>query len=341
MNKTPKKVQENFPKTVSVIIPYYNGAKWIERALISVFDQTIKAEEVIIVNDGSSIEERSAVEAFSTRYPFTLIHKENGGQGSARNLGAAASTANYISFLDQDDFYLPHHIEDLLEALPERDNQLGFVYADLMHGDEDGNIIDSNMLRHRQGRRHPKQGHIYQLLRYDMWVLPSATLISRKAFITIGGFDEQFIGYEDDDLFLRFFRAGYSNYFVDNPVTVWCIRKDSTSHTIKMTRSALLFFKKLKAEFPTQRDFRKALFPRFKRVFISAAKNAVKNKSPDQFEAISILREYIYFCRQKRVPLRYIIRAYSALIALECLLSLRKGIAFCFDKSPLKTNVAD
>ena len=334
MNKTSKKAQENLPKTVSVIIPYYNGSKWIDRALISVFDQTIKADEVIVVNDGSTIEEQSAIDALSKQYPFTLIHKENGGQGSARNVGVAASTANYISFLDQDDFYLPHHIEDLLEALPERDNRLGFVYADLMEGDEDGNIIDSNFLRQQQGR-HPKQGHVYQLLRYNMCVLPSASLISKKAFDAIGGFDEQFIGYEDDDLFLRFFRAGYSNYYRDKPVTVWCIRKNSSSYSISMLRSALLYFKKLAIEFPSERDFRKALFPRFKSTFISWAKKAVMNNITDQYEAIAILREYICFCRSKRVNLIYLFRAYRVLIALECMIILRKGIALCSQKKSI------
>ena len=307
---------QDIPKTVSVIIPFYNGSKWIERALFSVYDQTVKANEVIVVNDGSTLEEQDVIEALSKQYQFTLIHKSNGGQSSARNVGVTASKANYISFLDQDDFYLPNHLEDLLGVIPDNDKRFGFAYADLMHADEDGNIVDSNILRQQPGR-HPKQGHVYQLLQYNMCVLPSASLIFKQAFQAINGFDEQLIGYEDDDLFLRLFRAGYSNYFIDKPVTAWCTRKDSASDTIKMAKSALLYFKKLMDAFPNKRDFKKALFPRFQRTFISWARYTVRKNTPDQYEALSILHEYIDFCLNKKINMIYLFRAYTIFVVLK------------------------
>jgi glycosyltransferase involved in cell wall biosynthesis len=96
--------------SVVVIIPFYNGADFIERSVKSVFEQSVPATEVIVVNDGSRPEERASLDALAARYPFRIIDKENGGQGSARNAGVKASTSDFICFLDQDDFYLPNHI---------------------------------------------------------------------------------------------------------------------------------------------------------------------------------------------------------------------------------------
>ena len=224
--------------TVVVIIPFYNGADWVERAIKSVVAQTVKPDEFIVVNDGSKPEEREALGKLADTYKFEIIDKPNGGQGSARNAGVKASKSEFISLLDQDDYYFPDHIRDLVDALPINDSRLGFVYADLCAADGRGNILHSNMLRDVPGTTHPKQGHIPNLLRFDLFILPSAALIERTAFEAVGGFDEQFTGYEDDDLFLRIFRAGYTNYFLDKPVTAWCQHQGSTSWSIKCRAAA-------------------------------------------------------------------------------------------------------
>lgn len=282
--------------TVVVVIPYYNGSQWLERAVKSVLNQTVKASEFIVVNDGSSPEERAALEPLAAKYGFTVLDKANGGQGSARNAGVAATTSEYISFLDQDDYYFPNHIGDLVGALPENDPRLGFVYADLCEADGDGNIVHSNMLRAQPGQ-HPKQGHITSMLRNDIFVLPSASLIRRTSFEALGGFDEQFMGYEDDDLFLRMFRSGYTNYFLDKPVTAWCMHTGSTSYSVKMSRSRFRYFKKLAASFKDEPRrkmffFHECLIPRFGDVFIREALEASKLADPNREELCAILKEY-------------------------------------------------
>src|SRR5437868_1774480 len=199
--------------SVVVVIPFYNGADFIERAVKSVFNQTVPADEVVVVNDGSRAEEREALGALALRYPFRIVDKENGGQGSARNAGVAASSSAFLCFLDQDDFYLPNHIEILADAIPAGDTRFGFVYADVYEADVDGNVVRTGLVK-QPTASHPKT-NIFDLLRHDMLVLPSAALVSRVAFEAVGGFDPQFMGFEDDDLFLRVFRKGYGNYFVD------------------------------------------------------------------------------------------------------------------------------
>lgn len=278
---------------VVVIIPYYNGAKFIRRALDSVFSQTVRPDEVVVVNDGSRDDERDFLHSLASAYPMRIIDKPNGGQGSARNLGVAMSAADFICFLDQDDFYLPRHIEILKRALPRDEPKLGFVYADLHVGDAEGNILFMSTVK-EHSPQNPKRSLI-DLLQNDMFVLPSASIISRKAYEAVGGFDEQFTGYEDDDLFMRMFRLGYSNHFVDKAVTVWCIHKESTSYSIKMARSRARYFTKLLTTFGDDPErglyfFRDCLSPRFGRMFLLDAFKAAKNDSPARAEVSEILR---------------------------------------------------
>jgi glycosyltransferase involved in cell wall biosynthesis len=236
---------------IAVIIPYYNGSGFIERALKSVAQQTLPASEVIVVNDGSSELERKALGQLQQRYAFRIVDQSNGGQGAARNTGVNHSTADYICFLDQDDFFLPDHNATLAAAIPRDDPQFGWVYADLNRADVDGNIQQERFIRERA--THPKRDQRDMLAR-DMYVLPSAALISRRAFDAVGGFDSRFTGYEDDDLFLRLHSAGFTNHFVETPVTVWCIHNESTTYSMRMVRSRYRYYQKLADALPQYSD---------------------------------------------------------------------------------------
>jgi GT2 family glycosyltransferase len=87
-------------------------------------------------------------------------------------------------------------------------------------------------------------------LREDMFILPSASLISRAAFEAIGGFDPRLSGYEDDDLFLRMFQAGYDGLYVDECLSQWRIHGSSSSYSARMRRSRRIYAGKLMAAFP-------------------------------------------------------------------------------------------
>jgi len=281
--------------SVAVVIPFYNGSQFIERSVSSVFGQTVPADEVIVVNDGSRPEEREALGELAKRYAFRILDKENGGQGSARNAGVAASTSNFICFLDQDDFYLENHIEILVAGIPAEDPRFGFVYADLYEADGDGNVVRTSVVK-ESSNQNPKRD-VLNLLRYDMHILPSAALIGRRAFEAVQGFDPQFMGYEDDDLFLRIFRKGYSNYFIDRAVTVWCIHVGSTSFSIRMIRSRYRYFKKMAQMFPDepQREryyLRDCFVPRFGRLFADQAIEAIKLDNEYRGELLEYFREF-------------------------------------------------
>jgi glycosyltransferase involved in cell wall biosynthesis len=285
----------NAAPAVAVVVPFYNGSIFIERALRSVYAQSMPAAEVVVVNDGSRDDEREFLQSLQPRYGFTLINlANNGGQGVARNAGVAASSAPYICFLDQDDFWLEHHNRILVESIPQDDPRWGYVYGDLWEADSEGRIIRSTMARNFG--KHPKQD-LFDMLRNDMFVLPSAALIKRTAFEAVGGFDTQFTGYEDDDLFLRIFRAGYTSHFVNKAVTVWCIHTGSTSYSMRMVRSRFKYFKKLAAAFPDvpRRNYcylRDCLVPRFGPYFMGHAIQSARNGDETQSEMRAILNEY-------------------------------------------------
>jgi glycosyltransferase involved in cell wall biosynthesis len=203
--------------------------------------------EVIVVNDGSSEEELGFLVGLQQRFNFQILNQENSGQSAARNLGVSKATSDYICLLDQDDYYLPKHNQILLENADFDDPKFGFSYGDLWRSNESGQILSHSSINVKF--KHPHK-NLKTLVGNNMFIVPSATLISRTAFLAVGGFDPALRGYEDDDLFLRFFLAGYSNRFTPEAVTVWTINTTSTSFTESMARSRFIYFRKLLKTFP-------------------------------------------------------------------------------------------
>jgi glycosyltransferase involved in cell wall biosynthesis len=99
---------------VSVVIPCYNGAKFIRETLDSVLAQTAPAAEVIVVDDGSTDE--SAALAASVDPAVRVIRQANAGESRARNVGIEAATGEWVALLDADDAWLPRKLERQLEA---------------------------------------------------------------------------------------------------------------------------------------------------------------------------------------------------------------------------------
>lgn len=229
---------------IAAVIPLYNGARYIRTALHSVLTQNVMPAQIIVVDDGSTDDGPAIVEQMAKQHPITLLRKPNGGQSSARNFGVAHSETELIALLDQDDVWYPNHLEGLVDqfrriAVPE----MGWVYSNLDEIDENGDLIVRSCLR-MVPVPHPKRD-LFACIATDMFVLPSATLISRRAFDAVGGFDEQLSGFEDDDLFLRIFRAGYDNFYLDLALSQWRIYNHSASFTPRMARSRMRYFRKL------------------------------------------------------------------------------------------------
>ena len=254
--------------TISAVIPLYNGARFIEESLDSVFAQVLPPDEVIVVDDGSTDDGAAVVERLAQTRPITLLRKPNGGQSSARNFGIAHSTGQLIALLDQDDVWYPHHLSELSKPFRRpRYPELGWVYSNLDEIDEAGKMVGRNSLHRASHVVHPKRDLVHCLMA-DMFILPSATVMTRAAFNAVGGFDERLIGFEDDDLFLRMFRAGYDNIYLDKALTKWRIFGGSASFSGRMAVSRMIYLRKLLADYPndTHRGMnytRDLIVPRF------------------------------------------------------------------------------
>ena len=100
-------------KLISVVIPNYNGERFIERTLKSVLDQTYQRFEIIVVDDASSDSSPSIVQAFAARDPRIRLIRlaKNGGVSNARNTGIREAKGDYIALLDNDDLWTPDKLE--------------------------------------------------------------------------------------------------------------------------------------------------------------------------------------------------------------------------------------
>ena len=251
--------------TVTVIIPVYNGRAKLRSALDSVTAQTLPPHELIVIDDGSTDGSRQVLDGFAAPFPVRLIEQSNQGQSAARNHGARLASGELLAFLDQDDEWRPRHLE-VLTAPFARQPDLGWIYSDFDEIDGDGYVVTRAFLR-EFGVPNPKSS-VLACVRQDLMVLPSASVLRRSMFEQVGGFDEQLCGYEDDDLFVRCFRAGWLHRFVARPLTRFRIHSTSSSSTGRFIESRLRYADKLetmfqKADRLNRAYVRDAIAPRF------------------------------------------------------------------------------
>ena len=175
---------------VSVVIPVYNGAATIERALKSVFAQSFTDFEVVVVDDGSTDHSRAIVKQYGNR--VRLIEQPNSGQAAARNNGVRHSSGEFIAFLDADDDWLPQKLEVTVAAML-ADADAALAYSDMIVVDEAGEEFSHAQI-------HPDTAHaptMDEMLARIWPIMPSTVVARRAAFDRTGGFSEQLRGPED------------------------------------------------------------------------------------------------------------------------------------------------
>ena len=181
---------------VSVVIPTYNRSRYVIEAIRSVLAQTRPAEEVIVVDDGST---DGTARLIAEEFPeVRLLRQENAGVSAARNLGIRSARNDWIAFLDSDDRWLPRKLERQ-QSLLERDASLRVCHTDEIW------IRDGR--RVNPGKRHAKpSGRIFRQCLPLCCVSPSAIVVHREVFDRVGDFDTGLPACEDYDLWLRIFR---------------------------------------------------------------------------------------------------------------------------------------
>lgn len=115
--------------TVSVVIPVYNGAKFIAKAIDSVLSQTYSVHELIVINDGSKDDTARVLEGYADR--IKAVHIPNGGVSNARNTGMKLATGDVIAFLDADDVWRRDKLSKQMAALAEYP-EVGFTFCNFL-----------------------------------------------------------------------------------------------------------------------------------------------------------------------------------------------------------------
>ncbi|WP_089727897.1 glycosyltransferase family 2 protein [Candidatus Thiosymbion oneisti] len=178
---------------ISVVVPTFNRAHTLPRALDSILRQSLPATEIIVVDDGSQDDTGGLIRR---RYPqVRYLRQPNGGVSSARNRGISAANGDWIALLDSDDAWLPDKLAAQRAALGEHPD------IRLCHTQE---IWIRHGRQVNQMDKHAKSGgYIFRACLPRCVISPSATLLHRSLFDELGIFDEDLPACEDYDLWLR------------------------------------------------------------------------------------------------------------------------------------------
>jgi len=209
---------------VSVILPTYNRASFIGRAIQSVLNQTYRDFELIIVDDGSTDDTERVVKSFSDERIYYVKHEVNKGAAAARNTGLKMARGEFIAFQDSDDEWLPYKLQKQVEVFERVHHKVGVVYSNMNIVDEYGKKYLWSPIRFA-----PEDGIVYDKLLLDLIYLTGKTnfrglgidlvtsLIRKDCFCKVGMFDEKLPRWIDMELFLWISKLHYF-YCIDEPL---------------------------------------------------------------------------------------------------------------------------
>ena len=236
---------------IDVVIPAYNAAAYIEKALASVVGQTCRPRHVIVIDDGSKDDTAEVVKRFAARHPvipIKCISQANAGVSAARNFGLEHVQAEFVALLDADDVWLPTKLEKQIAVfLGQADVDIGLVYCNYGWIDELGVRLPDRGYQLDPTMR----GHVARRLRRANQIAGSASAVLLRTNILreIGTFDRRLVCAEDWDLWLRIAEK-YSIDFV--PEQLVMLRKhsqNSQNNEAHMLSGELLFTDKQLRQF--------------------------------------------------------------------------------------------
>lgn len=275
---------------ISAIIPTYNRAVYLERAIGSVLAQEQPCDELIVVDDGSTDPTPALVErlAAGSAVPIRLVRQANRGAAAARNLGIREARGQLLAFLDSDDWWLPHKLRLQTAAMAAAPAFL---------------ISHTRELWYRRGQRvnqkkkhDPPHGDIFAAS-LGMCVVGMSTVVARRElFDRYGGFDETLPCCEDYDLWLR---VGYREPFLLVPEALTAKeggRPDQLSvvHRMGMDRFRIQSLIRLLESTDLKPGQRRAAVAELTRKCIIYGQGCIKHGRPEEG------RRYLEFAAQQQ-----------------------------------------
>jgi glycosyltransferase involved in cell wall biosynthesis len=178
---------------VSIIIPTYNRAHYICESVNSIFAQTFKDYEIIVIDDGSSDNTREVLKKYGDRIHY--VYQKNMGPPAAMNTGVRQTKGEYYLILGDDDVLMPDMLERQVEVL-DKNPDVAFVCSGIHFIDAEGKVYKTS----QDGRYREKS---FKSLLFDNFVWHLTTLVRRQVSEEMGHFDESLLTTHDHDLWLR------------------------------------------------------------------------------------------------------------------------------------------
>ena len=200
---------------VTVVIPCFNDGAFINEAIQSILNQTLKPDQIIVVDDGSEDDTKAVLKAIKED-TVTVMFQSNTGVSSARNVGISQAETDYILTLDADDIFEPTFMEKALQIM-ESDNNIAVVgcyYRGFI-----GNTLDAKIEK-------PLGGKLSDFLVKNNGL--GCSLFRKKSWKLVSGYDENMLyGYEDWEFWINILKEGQSMYIIEEPLFKYRTKKNS------------------------------------------------------------------------------------------------------------------
>lgn len=224
-------------KKLSIIIPAYNAAKYEERCIESIVSQGYNDVEILLVDDGSTDNTLQICNTLATKYPcIKVLHKENGGVSSARNLGIDNAQGEYLMFVDVDDYLLPGALPNAMavaEAYPDADFCVFSFKRVSRKGDNSYCVFGNDIY---SGKDFLNYIYINDVLQVGT---PCAKLYKREHIVSNNlHFDTGMISFEDICFNLNVLK--HSHRFITSDVIAYCYEVNNQSATAKFNGEVVI-----------------------------------------------------------------------------------------------------
>jgi glycosyltransferase involved in cell wall biosynthesis len=291
---------------VTVVIPTYNRAHLLPRAIESVLNQTYQNIELIIVEDCFQDNTQEVVNNYRTKDKrvFYIRNEKHLGAAYARNLGIEHSRGAFLMFLDDDCEYLPESIEEYINLMHSLSPQPSIIYSNMWNGEKDGETLCTLKKKGKFISKEDILNRKYIILGFTPWFCKSE--IIKK----LGGFDVNFHKVDDLEFLIRFLLNGESLYFFNKPLAIWHLEKGISQLDIGSAVYRLLLLEKHFSKIKKYKKFVSYIYWRTARDYFN----------------LGFAKEARYYCWKAFI---------SYPIKIEY---LYKTILFAFKKSKIKPN---
>lgn len=212
-----------------MVIPAYNAEPWLRDTLESIFAQTFKDYEVVLIDDGSTDGTNKIAKGFGERVRY--FYQPNRGLAAARNAGVLNSSGELVAQLDADDLWLPRMLSGLVPMFD--DPVLSVACGDMYYWNEKRPIEECPS--HWETRPKLTRENVWlQLIRIPPLIPPQVTIVRRSVLVDVGLYDESLTRQEDYDMWLRIARAGYQFRSMNQKLGVYRLRHGSLARDLEV-----------------------------------------------------------------------------------------------------------